>query len=937
MNSVLLRTVTVATAATLSFTNAVAIEEPESNPSKGIITGRITDEESQILPGATIIIEELHTGVTADINGFYTLPNLDPGKYKLRISYVGYTPVITEITVKEGKIQENNITLHSGMELGEVQVKGAFSGQRRALQMQKSSMGIKNVVAADQIGKFPDSNIGDALKRINGINVQYDQGEARFGQVRGTSADLTSVTVNGNRMPSAEGDTRNVQLDLIPADMIQTIEVNKVVTSDMDGDAIGGGINLVTKNTPSRRILNFTGSSGYTWISEKPQWNIGGTWGDRFFDDKLGIMASASYQYAPGGSDNTEFEYVEKKGEVQLKEAQVRQYYVTRERQSYSLSLDYQFNSNNKISLKGLYNRRNDWENRYRISYKKLNSAAKDQSIVLQTKAGSDDNKSARLERQQTMDFTLDGEHQWGNLKVDWATSYSRATEDRPNERYIGLKLKGSDSMNFGESMVDVGDRQPYSTIAIPAFGEAKWKIDEFCNSDQNISEDEIKERINFSLPIVKGKYANSLKWGYKFTQKKKERETAYYSYVDAADLYIPDWKDNTVAQVRSGFMPGSQYPIGTQFVDKKYLGKIDFNRADGIEVFEEEAGNYKAKEIIHAGYLRFDQQLGRSWDATLGLRIENTQLTTSGVNYVMDEDENESLKPTGEYKNDYTNVLPSFLVKYKMNEDGNVRASVTKSLSRPKYSALVANKSFNLADLEATIGDPNISPTTAWNFDLSTDYYFKSIGQVSLGVFYKDIKNVNIETLGYYTGEELGLTGNSETFEVTQNMNAYDARVAGIEVAYQRDFGFICPALSCLGFYGTYTYTHTTTRNYNERLGIEDGEDVKMAGSPEHTANASLYFEKNGINVRLSHNFASSFVDMMNTGSRELDRYYDKVNYLDLNMSYTWGKKYKFTIFAEANNLLNQPLRYYQGEEKRTMQVEYYGVKVNAGFKINL
>ena len=74
-----------------------------------------------------------------------------------------------------------------------------------------------------------------------------------------------------------------------------------------------------------------------------------------------------------------------------------------------------------------------------------------------------------------------------------------------------------------------------------------------------------------------------------------------------------------------------------------------------------------------------------------------------------------------------------------------------------------------------------------------------------------------------------------------------------------------------------------------------------------------------------------------MNTGSRALDRYYDKVNYLDLNMSYTWGKKYKFTIFAEANNLLNQPLRYYQGEEKRTMQVEYYGVKVNAGFKINL
>ena len=909
---------------------------PEEN-SFGILTGRITDNESHTLPGATVYVEDLHTGVTSDINGYYTLPNLKPGTYTLRISYVGYSPITKKITVTKSRVIETNFVMNEGVELQEVQVEGAFAGQRRAMQMQKNSMGVTNVVSADQVGKFPDSNIGDALKRINGINVQYDQGEARFGQVRGTSADLTSVTVNGNRLPSAEGDTRNIQLDLIPADMIQTIEVNKVVTADMDGDAIGGGINLVTKNSPSRRILNFMGSTGYTWISEKPQWNIGGTWGERFFNGKLGVMASASYQYAPGGSDNTEFEYVEKKGEIQLKEAQVRQYYVTRERQSYSLSLDYKFNPLHKISFKGIYNRRNDWENRYRISYKKLNSSAEDQSVVIQTKAGSDDTKSARLERQQTMDFTLDGEHQLGNLKIDWASSYSRATEDRPNERYIGLKLKGSEALDFGASFVDAGDRQPYSTLAIPAFSEAKWKIDEFCNSDQSIKENEWKERINFTLPLMKGLYSNTFKFGYKYTLKDKERNTAYYDYTDAADKYISDWQSHTVSQIRSGFMPGSQYPIGTSFVSKEYMGGLDFDRADGSEVYEEEAGNYKATEQIHAGYIRFDQRLGERLDASLGLRIENTHLKTSGVNYVMDEEEKESLTPTGEFTNSYTNLLPSLLLKYRFNDDANLRASVTKALSRPKYSALVANKSFNLADQEATIGDPNIQPTTSWNFDLSADYYFESVGLVSLGLFYKDVKNVNVETLGYYLGSELGLAGNNDEFEVTQNMNAYDARVFGVEAAYQRDFSFIAPSLRCLGFYGNYTYTHSTTRNYNPRLGIQEGDDVKMAGSPEHTANASLYFEKNGINIRLSYNFASSFVDMMNTGSRELDRYYDKVNYLDLNASYTWGKRTRFTFFAEANNLLNQPLRYYQGQKDRTMQVEYYGVKVTAGFKINL
>ena len=610
---------------------------------------------------------------------------------------------------------------------------------------------------------------------------------------------------------------------------------------------------------------------------------------------------------------------------------------MTRERQSYSLSLDYKFNDSHKLWFKGIYNRRNDWENRYRISYKKLNSDPEDQSIVIQSKAGANDTKSARLERQQTMDFTLGGEHFAGPLAIDWASSFARASEDRPNERYLGVKIKGSDSFDIGASIVDAGGRQPYSTLSIPSFSEGKWKIDEFTNSDQSIKENEWKERINFTLPLATGDFGNTLKFGYKYTRKEKSRNTEYYDYSDAADKYIPEWKTTTSQQIRSGFMPGSQYPIGTDFTTKEYLGAINFDKADGSELLVEEAGNYTATEQIHAAYPRLDQKLGNKLDATLGLRMEHTRLLTSGVNYMMDADENESLTPTGDFRNNYTSLLPSLLLKYKFDKDGSLRASVTKTLSRPKYSAMIANKSFNLADLEATIGDPTTKPTTAWNIDLSADYYFKSIGVVSLGLFYKDIKNVNVETLGYYTGAELGIAGNEELFEVTQNLNAYDARIFGVEAAYQRDFSFITTDLKCLGFYGNYTFTHSTTRNYNQRLGITDADDVKMAGSPKHSANASLYFEKWGINLRLSYNYASSFIDQMNTGSRQLDRYYDDVNYLDINASYSWGRKIRYSIFAEANNLLNQPLRYYQGVKDRTMQVEYYGVKLTAGFKINL
>ena len=141
-------------------------------------------------------------------------------------------------------------------------------------------------------------------------------------------------------------------------------------------------------------------------------------------------------------------------------------------------------------------------------------------------------------------------------------------------------------------------------------------------------------------------------------------------------------------------------------------------------------------------------------------------------------------------------------------------------------------------------------------------------------------------------------------------------------------------PALKCVGFYGTYTYTHSRVEDFNFE-GRENEKDLSMPGSPEHTANASLYFEKGGLNLRLSYNFASDFIDEMGE-STFYDRYYDKVNYMDVNASYTFGKKFKTTFYAEANNLLNQPLRYYQGTKDRTMQAEYYGVKVNAGVKIN-
>ena len=925
----------------LNMSSNTFAEEKVNVVKQGTIRGRIIDASKQTLPGASIYIENLRTGVTSDVNGYYTFSNLNPGTYTIKISYVGYSPVEMKITIPAGRTLEKDVVLNEGLELQEVVVGGAFQGQRRAINSQKNSLGITNVVSADQVGKFPDSNIGDALKRISGINVQYDQGEARFGQVRGTSADLSSVTINGNRIPSAEGDTRNVQLDLIPADMIQTIEVNKVVTPDMDGDAIGGSINLVTKNSPYKRTITATAGSGYNRISEKAQLNLGFTYGDRFFNDKLGVMLSASYQNAPSGSDDVEFVWdTDSKGTICLTDYQIRQYYVTRERQSYSAALDWDINANHKLFFKGIFNNRNDWENRYRLTLKDLNKdvnkkkegavADNKASVRLQTKAGSPNNRNARLERQRTMDFTLGGEHLFGKLSMDWNASYARASEERPNERYLGYELK---KQNFDIDLSDI--RRPYASAQAGStlILNNDFSLQELTEQQEDIVEKDLKFSMNFKLPLVKGFYSNQLRFGAKIVDKSKDKDLEFYDYEPVDEkAFNSNSFSNTSEQNRNGYMPGEKYKAGT-FISKEYVGGLDLNNSslfNKTENLEELAGEYKARETVTAGYLRFDQNFGKKLSAMVGLRLENTHLKYNGRKLTLNDDgDPESLTVTPDVKDSYLNILPSVLLKYNVNEDFKIRGSFTETLSRPKYSALIPNVNINNKDNELTLGNPELKPTTSFNFDLSADYYFKSVGLVSIGIYYKDINDFIVtQTVRGYEYE-----GNSYD-KFMQPRNAGDANLLGVEVGYQRDFGFIAPALKCVGFYGTYTYTHSKVNNFNF-TGRENEKDLKLPGSPEHTANASLYFEKGGLNVRLSYNFASDFIDEMGE-SAFYDRYYDKVNYMDINASYTFGKKLRTTFYAEANNLLNQPLRYYQGISERTMQSEHYGVKVNAGVKIN-
>ncbi len=338
--------------------------------SKGALTGRVVDSENLPLPGAAVFITSLNKGTIADNNGVYRLIGLNTGEYKVTVSYVGFKSVEKSVNLEEGKTLTLDFELSDNEILGEVVVKGSAGGVLKALNQQLTAPSIMNVISSDQVGNFPDPNIGDALKRIPGIHVQYDQGEAKLISIRGTDPSKSTISINGTAI-SGTGDNRSVGVDAIPADMVQAIEVSKAITPDMDGDAIGGAVNLVTRKAPYSKRLSVSGAPGYNFLTGDPQVNGNVIFGDRYFNDKLGVIGSASiYDQKLGSNKHNSSWEPTMVGSTEYfvpKYLNIEQTLMERLRQSYTLGLDFKFNENHSVAFTGIVNDYKDWRKTYSL------------------------------------------------------------------------------------------------------------------------------------------------------------------------------------------------------------------------------------------------------------------------------------------------------------------------------------------------------------------------------------------------------------------------------------------------------------------------------------------------------------------------------------------------------------------------------------------
>jgi outer membrane cobalamin receptor len=235
--------------------------------SKGTIIGRVTDKSEAILPGATVGVDQGKASVTSDDLGQFTITNVDPGTHTLTIGYVGFSPATAKVEVAAGQVARTTIVMTVATETENVIVTAERAhGEAESINEEKVADNVLNVLPSEIIISLPNANIADAVGRLPGVTLERDEGEGKYVQIRGTEPRLANLTIDGVEVPSPEGGVRQVKLDVIPADLIESVQINKTLQPNMNGDAIGGSVNLVTKKAGDRPNLSLYSLGGFTPI-----------------------------------------------------------------------------------------------------------------------------------------------------------------------------------------------------------------------------------------------------------------------------------------------------------------------------------------------------------------------------------------------------------------------------------------------------------------------------------------------------------------------------------------------------------------------------------------------------------------------------------------------------------------------------------------------
>ena len=866
------------------------------------ISGRIINSSSKEgLSGATVSINSTVYNGAADNNGDFKLTGIAPGEYDMLFGYVGYINSTRHVKVKGGETLRFIIALkQSGQNLSEVTVFGMYRKEEEAgsRMREKNAGNVTNIISAQSMVRSPDINAANVIQRMSGITIQRSGGgDEAYSVIRGMEPRYNNTLVNGIKIASPSDKSRFVPLDIIPSDLLSSIEISKSLLPSMEGDAIGGTVNLVVKDAPDTFSLKALGSVGYSqlFIDQKynsfyqsviqskspiqrnktgytsqindfpgtnldfmnkqapPTFSGGITYSQRFLKNKLGIILAdnAQNQYFGAIDQLSTVDLIDPyiSYKVQKISAANRSYSDRQLNNGLVAHVDYVFNARNRINVNNLlvYN------------YFSEAFAATDTTLFGDGRTGPGTGtigiiSRSAIQKQMVENLKVSGWHRLRkNLILDWAGVISDAQKKEPDRAEIVSHVKinadhsrSPQTLNYVDRTWQQNDDKDYTGIANLTYHTRLFHRD------------------------------GEIKAGGLYRTKSRFNQQDYYRLLPINPPFVID---------NTSF---SSYENALKV--KNVSGSYDFD-----------PNNYRAHEKVAAGYLQGKINLNQL-EITGGVRVENTDQgydipVTAGF---------VSIVPAHTVIQ-YLDVLPSIAMKYRITDRENLRLSYFNSISRPNYFELVPSR-LPVGNL-IQVGNPDLKHATADNLDLRYEIYPKGEEQFFVGVFYKNIQN----PIEYALKKDSNTAGVSTAQVVYKPQNFGTAHNYGLEIAFTKYFGRI-------GFTGNYTYTHSalTSRKflYDKSPGApslprEKGDSLyvletrPMQGQSDHIINLSLLYKDSGHGFFAQVSYGYIGRTLMEVSNNYGADYYQRPM-STLSFSLEKDLSRHFTVFGKFNNLLN-------------------------------
>ncbi|MBF5004514.1 TonB-dependent receptor [Diaphorobacter caeni] len=805
-----------------------------------------------------------------------------------------------------------------------VQVTGQSASLDNALDVQQAADHIVSAVMADDIGKLPDDNAAEALQRVPGVSIERDQGEGRYVRIRGLGPDYNTVTINGAQTPSPDSDRRAVALDVVPASLVRSIELQKTLTPDKDANSLGGTVEIKTLTGFDHpgKFMSLDMEAGHDSNAGKTSPKISGAYSNRLGPDgKLGIALGLSYEGRRFGSDNVEtggaWDFGKSGGSdgaARLGESEMRRYDIKRERIGGVFNLDYRPDTETQYFLHTLASRFSDTETRQAFGAEFADAQLAGERGDAETWRAL----KSRKETQSIFSAVLGTEQRLGDWKLGAALAGSRAGEKSP----LGIasaKFTGNDAFS-GVGFDD--SRRPVLSGPSAMYDPGAYSLDKV-ERERSDTRDTINSiKLDLSRDFKFDKNTLELKFGGKMASRKKTNDLEAWTYKKLDKAGVSD-DQLSLAALSGGNVSHGLGSFGPGVSTGRLNGLLDGLNAD--DYYDEEASrvaDFHMREKINAAYV---QGTWASGPLRLlgGLRYEGTRFSAHGSRL----DNGEFSATSAENK--YHHWLPALHLRYDLSDATTLRAAYTQSVVRPTFGQLAPN--YVIDGDEAEFGNPDLKPLTSRNFDLGVEHRFGYASVVSAYVFRKNIKNFVYQT-------NLAGSGSWADFDqATTYANGDKAHVQGLELAYSQSFRDTLPAPwngLLVGANATFSRSKARIGGYED--GVAVSRTISLPSQSDTTLNLMLGYESGPWSARVAVSHKSPY--LLETGSlsdARHDIHVDSQTQVDFSFGYRLNKNTR--VIFQAVNLTNSKYYAYTGGRAYNAQYEKYGPIYKLGLSFAL